>query len=187
MSNLTKLEFNALDITGNNYLTWILDAEIHLNVMGLGDTIKEGNVKTEQENAKAMIFLRHHLHEGLKTEYLTVKDPLNLWYDLKERYDHQKTVMLPKARYDWLHLRLQDYRSVSEYNSAMFKITSQLKLCGENVTDKDILEKTYSTFHTNNMLLKQQYPRPTGSTPFPEVNDVTNNDFGRGRGFGRGR
>ena len=61
MSNLTKLEFNALDITGNNYLTWILDAEIHLNAMGLGDTIKEGNVKTEQEKAKAMIFLRHCL------------------------------------------------------------------------------------------------------------------------------
>nr|XP_017239229.1 PREDICTED: uncharacterized protein LOC108212006 [Daucus carota subsp. sativus] len=216
MSNLTKLEFNALDITGNNYLTWILDAEIHLNAMGLGDTIKEGNVKTEQEKAKAMIFLRHHLHEGLKTEYLTVKDPLNLWNDLKERYDHQKTVILPKARYDWLHLRLQDYKSVSEYNSAMFKITSQLKLCGENVTDKDMLEKTYSTFHANNMLLQQQYrergftkyselisvlllaeqnnellmknhqARPTGSTPFPEVNAVTNNDFGRGRGRGRG-
>ena len=95
MSNLTKLEFNALDISGNNYLTWILDAEIHLNAMGLGDTIKGGNIKSEQDKAKAMIFLRHHLHEGLKTEYLTVKDPSILWKELKERYDHQKTVILP--------------------------------------------------------------------------------------------
>ncbi|XP_017245812.1 uncharacterized protein LOC108217491 [Daucus carota subsp. sativus] len=192
MSNLTKLEFNALDISGNNYLTWILDAEIHLNAMGLGDTIKGGNIKSEQDKAKAMIFLRHHLHEGLKTEYFTVKDPSILWKELKERYDHQKT------------------------------ITSQLKLCGENVSDKDMLEKTYSTFHANNMLLQQQYrergftkyselisvlllaeqnnellmknhqARPTGSTPFPEVNVVTTNDseqnkqFGRGRGHGRG-
>ena len=31
MSNLTKLEFVALDISGNNYLSWILDAEIHLD------------------------------------------------------------------------------------------------------------------------------------------------------------
>jgi hypothetical protein len=30
MSNLTKLEFVALDISGKNYLSWILDAEIHL-------------------------------------------------------------------------------------------------------------------------------------------------------------
>ncbi|XP_017228508.1 uncharacterized protein LOC108203826 [Daucus carota subsp. sativus] len=169
MSNLTKLEFNALDITGNNYLTWILDAEIHLNVMCLGDTIREGNVKTEQENA--MIFLRHHLHEGLETEYLIVKDPLNLWNDLKERYDHQKTVILPKARYDWLHLRLQDYKSVSGYSSAMFKITSQLKLCGENITDKDMLEKTYSTFHANNMLLQQQY-REQGLAIYSELISV---------------
>ncbi|XP_060185636.1 uncharacterized protein LOC132615101 [Lycium barbarum] len=37
-----------------------------------------------------MIFLRHHLDEGLKVEYLTVKDPLELWTGLKERYDHIK-------------------------------------------------------------------------------------------------
>ena len=32
ISNLTKLEFVALDISGKNYLTWILDAKIHLEV-----------------------------------------------------------------------------------------------------------------------------------------------------------
>ena len=95
MPNLTKLEFNALDITDNNHLTWIFDVEIHLNAMGLEDTIKEGNVKNEQENTKAMIFLRHHFHRSLKTEYLTVKDPLNLWKDLKERYDHKKMCDTP--------------------------------------------------------------------------------------------
>ncbi|KAK8337432.1 hypothetical protein V6Z12_A09G185000 [Gossypium hirsutum] len=100
MSNLTKLEFVALDITGNSYLSWVLDAEIHLDAKGLGETIKEGNEESTQDKAKAMIFLRHHLHEGLKTEYLTVKDPQILWANLKERYDHQKTVILPKARYD---------------------------------------------------------------------------------------
>ncbi|XP_074346851.1 uncharacterized protein LOC141685658 [Apium graveolens] len=99
----------------------------------------------------------------------------------------------------------------------MFKITSHLKLRGENITDKDMLEKTYSTFHANNMLLQQQYrerkfqkysklisvlllaeqnnellikihqTRPTGSTPFSEVNVVTSNDLGPSKQFGRGR
>ena len=41
MSNITKLEFVALDISGKNYLEWI--AEIHLNAMNLGNTIIEGN------------------------------------------------------------------------------------------------------------------------------------------------
>ena len=77
-----------------------------------------------QDRAKALIFLRHHLDESLKNEYLTVKDPLVLWQSLKDRYDHQKTVILPKARYDWLHLRLQDFKFVSEYNSALFEISS---------------------------------------------------------------
>ncbi|KAK4354742.1 hypothetical protein RND71_026936 [Anisodus tanguticus] len=85
MANLTKLEFVALDISGNNYLSWVLDAEIHLDVMGLGDTIKENNEASNQENAKPMIFIRHHLDEALNIEYLTIKDPLVLWKNLKER------------------------------------------------------------------------------------------------------
>ena len=90
----------ALDISGKNYLSWILDAKIQLDGMNLGNTIKEGNQASLQDCAKSLIFLRHHLHEDLKNEYLTVKDPLTIWNELKGRYDHQKIVILPKARYD---------------------------------------------------------------------------------------
>ncbi|KAG2727395.1 hypothetical protein I3760_01G155600 [Carya illinoinensis] len=48
MSNLTKLEFVTLDISEKNYLSWILDAEIHLDATNLGDTIKEGNQGSRQ-------------------------------------------------------------------------------------------------------------------------------------------
>ncbi|XP_071933525.1 uncharacterized protein [Coffea arabica] len=185
--------------------------------MGLGNTIVDENDASNQDRAKAMIFLRRHLDEGLKVEYLTVKDPLVLWQDLKERYDHLKLVVLPKARYDWLHLRLQDFKSVNEYNSAMFRITSQLSLCGEKVTDENMLEKIFSTFHVSNMLLQQQYrergfkkyseliaclllaeqnnelllknheSRPTGASPFPEANGTQFQNSGRSRGRDRGR
>ncbi|MFS8034337.1 hypothetical protein Hanom_Chr17g01579991 [Helianthus anomalus] len=128
MTNLAKLEFMALDITGKYYLSWVLDAEIHLNANNLDETIKEENKASTQDKAKAMIFLRHHIHEALKSEYLTIKDPLVLWTNLKERYDHQKTVILPRARYEWINLRLQDFKSISGYNSAMFRITSHLIL-----------------------------------------------------------
>ncbi|KAJ8750935.1 hypothetical protein K2173_016116 [Erythroxylum novogranatense] len=190
MSNLTKLEFVALDIFGKNYLSWVLDAEIHLNAENLGNTIKEENQASEQDRAKAMIFLRLHLHEELKTEYLTIKDPLVLWKNLKERFEHQRTVILPKARYEWIHL--QNYR------------------CG-------YVRKTFSTFHASNLLCSRQYrerrftkyseliscllvaeqnnellmknhqSRPTGSTPFPEVNAAFSHGRGRGRGGRRGR
>ncbi|XP_019241447.1 PREDICTED: uncharacterized protein LOC109221412 [Nicotiana attenuata] len=157
MSNISKLEFVALDILGKSYMSWVLDAEIHLDAMGLADTIKDKNQASNQDRAKAMIFLRHHLHEGLKMEYLTIKDPVILWNNLKDRYDHLKMVVLPQARYDRTHLRLQDFKSIHEYNSAMFRIISQLKLCGDNITDHDMLEKTFTTFHASNILLQQQY------------------------------
>ena len=212
MANLAKLEFVALDISGKNYLSWVLDAEIHLQAANLGNAIKEGNNASQQDRAKAMIFLRHHIHEGLKEEYLTVKDPLELWKALEERYAHQKTVILPRARFEWTHLRLQDYKTVREYNSALFKISSQMRLCGEPISDEMLLEKTFSTFHASNMLLQQQYrergfkkyseliscllvaeqnnellmknhqSRPTGSQPFPEVNATFSGGNGNGRG-----
>jgi hypothetical protein len=116
MSNLSKLEFETLDISGKNYLPWALDSGIHLDVEGNGDTTKEGNKTSAQQKAKAMIFLRHNLHVDLKNEYLTVKDPLVLWNCLKERYEHQKTITLPKARYEWMHLRLQDFETVTTLN-----------------------------------------------------------------------
>ena len=97
MSNITKFEFVALENIGKNYLSWILDAKIHIDTMNLKTTIKEGNQVSLQDRAKALIFLRHHLHEDSKTEYLTVKDALTLWNELKGRYDHQKTVIMPKA------------------------------------------------------------------------------------------
>ncbi|XP_049358893.1 uncharacterized protein LOC125823579 [Solanum verrucosum] len=202
MSNLLKLEFVALDISGKNYLSWVLDAEIHLTAKGLGDCIIEGNKASSQDKAKAMIFLRHHLDESLKVEYLTVKDPLELWIGLKGRYDHLKATVLPRAHYEWMHLQFQDYKTVIEYNSVVFRITSQLKLCGEVIKDEDMLEKTLTTFHASNMILQQQYrekgfkkyseliscllvaeqhndllmknheARPTGSAPLPEAHGV---------------
>ena len=90
MSNITKLEFVALDISGKNYLSWILVTKLHLDAMDLGATIKQGNQASLQDRTKALIFLLHHLHEGLKNEYLTVKDLSTLWSNLKERHATKK-------------------------------------------------------------------------------------------------
>ena len=57
MSNLTKLEFAALDISSKNYLLWTLDAEIHLKAKNLGDTNKDANQASLQDCEKSMIFI----------------------------------------------------------------------------------------------------------------------------------
>lgn len=157
MTNLAKLDFVALDIYDKNYLSWALDAKTHLEAQDLGAVIKEENIASSQHKAKAMIFMCHHLHQGLKDEYLTVKNPLELWNALTNRFAHQKTVVLPKTRYEWMHLHLQDYNYVTDYNSAMFRNTSQMKLCGETISEDMMLENTFSIFHATNMVLQQQY------------------------------
>ncbi|KAK9756923.1 hypothetical protein RND81_01G130000 [Saponaria officinalis] len=169
MSNISKLEFLALDISGKNYLSWILDAEVHLSVASLGNTITEGNKEPVENRSKALIFLCRHLI-------------------------------------------LKDFKSVIEYNSALYEIVSRLRLCGETVTESDLLEKTYSTFHASTMVLQQQYrerqfktyfeliscllvaeqnnellmqnhqTHSTGSSPIPEVNAVVSNRGGKRHG-----
>nr|XP_016462640.1 PREDICTED: uncharacterized protein LOC107785783 [Nicotiana tabacum] len=163
MSNLSKLEFMILDISRNNYLPWVLDAEIHLDAKGLGDTIKEGNEASSQDKAKAMIFLRHHLDEGLKSKYLTLKDPFQLWTSLKERYDYLKATVLPRARREWMHLRLQDYKTISEYNSAQYREKGFKKYY-------ELISCLLVDEQHNALLMKNHETRPTGSTPFPEAN-----------------
>ena len=126
-------------------------------------------------------------------------------------------MILQKACCDWMHLRLQDFKSVCEYNSTLFKISSQLKLCRDNITEEDMLEKTFTMFHASNVLLQQQYrerrfteysqliscllvaeqnnellmknhqSRPTRSEAFPEVNAILSQNHGRGRGRGCGQ
>ncbi|XP_068323225.1 uncharacterized protein [Pyrus communis] len=167
MTNLAKLEFAALDITGKNYLTWVLDTKIHLKAGNLGDTIREESSSSSRDLAKPMIFIRRYLDEALKSEYLT------------------------------------DFKSVAEYNFALFRITSQMKLYGDTITEEHMLEKTLSTFHASNVFLQQQYraqsyteynqlisvllvaeqnnellmkkhhSRPIGPALFPEVNAVS--------------
>ncbi|RLN25084.1 uncharacterized protein C2845_PM07G36350 [Panicum miliaceum] len=108
------------------------------------------------EKAKACIFLRHHIHPDLKMKYLEVKDPLVLWLKLQECFGKQKTVLLPQARRDWAQLHFVDFKTVEAYNSAMHRVVTQLRFCGQVVTELEMIEKTLETFHPTNMVLQQQ-------------------------------
>ncbi|XP_010321738.2 uncharacterized protein [Solanum lycopersicum] len=149
----------ALDISGKNYLSWVLDAEIHLAAKGLDATITQGNEASSQDKVKSMIFLRHHLDEGLKIEYLTVKDPLELWTDLKGRYDHLKVTVLPRARYEWMHLQFQDLKT-QQYREKGFQKYSELISC------------LLVAEQHNALLMKSHEACPTGAAPLPEANVV---------------
>src|SRR3954462_1451169 len=68
-----------------------------------------------------------------------------------ETVPHIGPYMLPQARSDWLNLRFQDFKSVPSYNSALHRIVFLLRMCGQKVTNAEIIYKTLSTFHPTNM------------------------------------
>ena len=223
MAKLASVDFEVLDAAGKNYLSWRVDLKFHLRSMALLSSIlspapapaaasasdKEVPAATtppavsDVDKAKAIIYIRRHIDRTLKAEYLTVEDPIELWNALEARYRHQIDVILPRASYEWENLRLQDYKSVAEYNSALHNITSRLKLCGEEVSERRMLEKTFTSFHEKDAILMQQYRernftkfsdllscllraeqnrelllathnlRPAGAAPLPEAHTVT--------------
>lgn len=142
---MEKLLFPALKLDGSNYMTWVLNAEINLTAKELYDPIDNPN-DTIVNKAKAVALIRHHLCEPLQDQYMDEFDPKKLWDQLKERFDHLKTVILPSARFDWQNLRLQDFKTVSEYNGELFKISNQLAACGHPITEEDKLEKNIYYF-----------------------------------------
>ena len=70
MANIEKPKFNILDVSGNNYLSWCLDVELHLQGQGLVETLGEDGDYTEKDEANTLIFIHRHLPDALKTQYL---------------------------------------------------------------------------------------------------------------------
>ena len=131
-----------------------------------------------------------------------IETPRELWVALKERYEQQKEFIWPKANHEWNHLRLQDFKSVADYNHVVHRICSKLKFYEKESTDANKIEKTLSTMlssdrvlqqqyrahnyqlfsqliHTltqikkhNELLLKNHHKRPIGSAPLPEVHNI---------------
>ena len=122
---------------------------------------------TREMNAKAMILFRRHMSDSMKSEFVAVSSPKDLWDSLKDRFDHQKTIWLLEVHHNWLNLRFQDFKSVTEYNAEVCRIRALLQYCGEQLTDNDLLEKTYTTFPNSDNLLQKQY-RQSKFTKFSE-------------------
>ena len=161
MSDITKREFDTLAVDRSNYLTWPTDVEIKLDDMGLDHTIIQQEAgkdeRTKPDKEKALHFLRQHLHPDLKSEYMMLRDPLVFWQSLKDCFSQQRSIVLLRAQHDWITLRFQDFKSVAAYNSALHRIVTKMRLCGQKITDVDMFEKTPSTFHPGNIVLRQQY------------------------------
>jgi hypothetical protein len=86
---------------------------------------------------------------------LMEEDPRVLWEALQQRYEQQKAVLLPEATHEWNHLRIQDFKSVGEFNHVVHKISGKLRFCEKEPSDTDKIKKTLSTMLPAHMILQQ--------------------------------
>ena len=86
-----------------------------------------------------------------------MEDPADLWRQLHARFHHEKSIFLPQARSDWLSLRVLDFVDLNSFNAELHRIVAQLRLCGEEVTEEQLIDKTLSTFPPASSILAQQY------------------------------
>jgi hypothetical protein len=66
-------------------------------------------------------------------------------------------VILIEANHDWVHLRLQDYKFIGDYNHVDHKICAKLWFYEKEHSDEGKIEKTLSTMLSLGMVLKHQY------------------------------
>ncbi|XP_052142981.1 uncharacterized protein LOC127762507 [Oryza glaberrima] len=210
-------EFDELALDGTNYPIRASNIKINFASRGILNTIEEpndGDPEIEPRKLNTALFLlRLYIHKDLKHEYMLETSPLNLWKALKERYDQQKELIWPEANYEWVHLRLQDFKTMAEYNHAVHNICSKLKFCEQEPTEAKKIEKTLSTMLPEDRILTQQYrtnnfqkhsllihtltqaerhhelslknaqQRPPGSAPLPEVHFNVQNNAKNKKGF----
>jgi hypothetical protein len=175
MSDLEKLKFPCLDVSGSNYIVWALEANNYLSADGLGGMIEEsfvlpngigtGDLETLKNAAKAVCLLLRHVHKDLKFNYLEEKNPAVIWSSLRLRFDtDRKQAMLPLLNDEWNKLCFYNFKTVTEYASKLYGIASELSWCGRKLSELEKIEKTLTTFNPAERILSTQYRRMNHDT-----------------------
>jgi hypothetical protein len=100
------------------------------------------------------------------------EEPHVIWAALQTRYEQQKAVILPEVNHDWTMLRLQDFKSVGEYNHVVHKICVRLHFCEKEPSKADKIEKTPQSMLLSDRILQHQYCTKNYQTYSAFVHDL---------------
>jgi hypothetical protein len=100
------------------------------------------------------------------------EEPNVLWDALQTRYEHQKIVILPEANHDWTILRLQDFKSIGEYNHVVHKIYARLWFCKKEPFKANKVETTLQTMLPLDRILQHHYRAKNYQTCSDLVHDL---------------
>jgi hypothetical protein len=75
---------------------------------------------------QALFIIQNHLHPDLKSEYVIEEEPHSLWVTLQGCYEQQKAIVLLEANHEWPQIRLQNFKSIEDYNHSIHKVCAKL-------------------------------------------------------------
>jgi hypothetical protein len=139
-------EFDELAHDGHNYPTCALDIKISLVFCGIMAALTPPAEREREASFldtykyHALYIIRNHLHPDLKSEYVMDEESYSLWVALKGRYEQQKVILLSEANHEWTQIRLQDFKSIEDYNHAIHKVCATLRFCEKEPSEEDKIE-----------------------------------------------
>ena len=153
------LMFDALEPDGTNFLEWNNDMTTYLCAEELNGTLHQATAEDLPPTYRwqALLIIRRHMDASLRQQYVQLDNPAELWAQLQARFKHEQTLFLPQARNDWVNLRVLDFPNFQAFNAELHRLSAQLRLCGDRVSDAELIDKTLSTFPPATSILSQQY------------------------------
>jgi hypothetical protein len=126
-------KFDELAIDGHKYPTRALDVKISLTfhriMISLTPPAERDTSFLDTYKYQTLYIIQNHLRPNLKSEYVMEEEHHSLWVALKGRYEQQKVILLPEANHEWTQIRLQDFKSIEDYNHAIHKVCAKLQFC----------------------------------------------------------
>jgi hypothetical protein len=100
------------------------------------------------------------------------EEPNVLWAALQTYYEQHKAMILPVSNHDWTMLKLQDFKSIREYNYVVHKICVRLWFCEKGSSEADKIEKILQTILPSDRILQHQYRAKNYQTYSDLVHDL---------------
>ena len=153
---------------GENYPIWIVKMKTYLKAHDLWEVVEIGReppqlranptiaqmAQHSEECAKrykAMSCIQSAITDTIFTKIMACETAKEAWDKLKEEFqgsDKTRQMQVINLRMEFEVLKMEEEETVKQYTDRLMKVVNQIKLLGEELTDKRIVEKVLVSLPT---------------------------------------
>ncbi|KAL4354255.1 hypothetical protein GQ457_06G039790 [Hibiscus cannabinus] len=146
---------------GQNYQLWAVKMKAYLRGSDLWDVVETGNDPPPLRNNPTVAQMKHHAEECAKkfkalsiihaavtetifTRIMACETGKEAWDRLRDEFqgsEKTKQMQVLNIRREYEMLRMKESESVKEYADRLMKIVNQIRLFGEDLPEKRVVEK----------------------------------------------